>query len=138
MDNATLQAKTVRAENGCLIWTGRTTHDGYARQGDTYVHVWVCEQANGPIPDGWEVDHLCSQPSCVEHTHLEAVTRQENMRRAGERVTSCKRGHPYTPENTYVQKGTGRKSCKECRTAAYRTFLDKNPHYHRDRWREGR
>ena len=134
MDQDTFNAKTVRADNGCLIWTGRRTRDGYGIIGEKkrtlYVHRWSQEVFNGPIPDGWQVDHLCNNSSCVEPSHLEPVTMQENMRRVAERTTHCKRGHAYTPDNTYIQKGTGRKSCKTCRKAAYEKFLTANPGYH--------
>ncbi len=33
------------------------------------------------------------------------------MRRPG---THCTQGHPYTPENTYVQPGDGRRRCRTC------------------------
>jgi hypothetical protein len=36
----------------------------------------------GPIPAGLEVDHLCRNRSCCNPAHLEAVTREENIRRA--------------------------------------------------------
>lgn len=29
-------------------------------------------------------------------------------------VTHCKRGHEYTPENTYVQPSSGSRRCREC------------------------
>lgn len=35
----------------------------------------------GPIPEGYDVDHLCGQPLCVRPSHLEAVTPSENRRR---------------------------------------------------------
>lgn len=134
MDAATFTAKTLRAEDGCLIWMGRKTHDGYgivSEAGKTlYLHRWAQEHFNGPIPEGCQVDHLCNVASCVEPSHLEPVTLQENMRRLSERTVNCKRGHEFTPENTYIQKGTGRKSCKACRRDAYRRFLNDNPGYH--------
>lgn len=27
----------------------------------------------------------------------------------------CRRGHPFTPENTYIQPSSGNRSCMECR-----------------------
>ena len=29
--------------------------------------------------------------------------------------THCKRGHEYTPENTYVEPGAGHRRCRTCR-----------------------
>lgn len=138
MDLDTFNAKTIRAENGCLLWMGNKTRDGYGRYGGTgYAHRWAQEYFNGPIPHGYQVDHLCNQASCVEPTHLEPVTLQENMRRAGMRVTQCIRGHDFTMENTYIAPKTGRKSCKTCRRMLTQRFLDDHPHYHRD-WRRAR
>lgn len=39
------------------------------------------EKYKGSIPVGMEVDHLCFVPLCVNPDHLEAVTKQENLRR---------------------------------------------------------
>lgn len=135
MDTATFGRLTVRTETGCLAWLGAKTRDGYAVRSQSnrvtlYIHRWSHEQFVGPIPDGYQVDHLCSNTWCVEPTHLEAVTPEENMRRVGERVTTCRNGHRYTPENTYRAPKTGRKSCKTCRREQTRRFLDRNPGYH--------
>ena len=40
------------------------------------------EQANGAVPDGWHVDHLCSNTKCIRLDHLEAVPAVENVRRS--------------------------------------------------------
>jgi hypothetical protein len=39
------------------------------------------ERKIGPIPQGWEIDHLCGVPACVNPRHLEAVEPFENLRR---------------------------------------------------------
>lgn len=39
------------------------------------------EEFNGPIPDGWEVDHTCRNTLCINPAHLEAVTSEENIAR---------------------------------------------------------
>lgn len=46
------------------------------------LHVRVYEQAHGPIPAGYEVDHLCGNYKCIRLDHLEAVTKAENVRRS--------------------------------------------------------
>jgi len=45
------------------------------------LHVAVWEEAHGPKPDGWHVDHLCFNPRCIRLDHLEAVPAIENVRR---------------------------------------------------------
>ncbi|HTE68439.1 MAG TPA: HNH endonuclease signature motif containing protein [Actinomycetes bacterium] len=37
----------------------------------------------GPIPDGFQIDHICSNKLCVKPDHLHAVTALENVRRTG-------------------------------------------------------
>lgn len=83
------------------------------------AHRVAYEDQVGPIPAGLTIDHLCRNESCVNPRHLEPVTMRENtMRGTGPtatnaRKTVCKRGHPYTPENTY-RSAKGRE-CRVCR-----------------------
>lgn len=98
-------AKFERQPNGCWLWTASTTRDGYPMLSSTahrtvHVHRWIYETLVEPIPDGYEVDHLCRTPACVNPAHLEAVTGEENRRRKHEATTHCRRGHPYNAANT--------------------------------------
>ena len=76
----------------CLPWKGSVdTATGYAyTQGKKASRVLYIK-AFGPQP-GLEVDHLCHNRLCVNLEHLEAVTREENLRR---KLTKrlCKKGH---------------------------------------------
>jgi HNH endonuclease len=70
----------------CWIWVRARYPNGYGRVADgsggcTYAHRVYYEQANGPIPSGLQIDHLCCIPQCVNPEHLEAVTPATNVRR---------------------------------------------------------
>lgn len=147
---------TIRSDDGCLIWQGSYTKSGYGQfySGVTTViaHRWWYEQKVGPIPEGYQIDHLCHDVNtcvglgdkcphrkCVELSHLEPVTPNENRTRAVGRKnkpraspskkpvgnglgrgsvnamkTVCKFGHEFTEENTYVNPGTQARGCRTC------------------------
>lgn len=79
----------------CLVWTGGLSTDGYGScTSDIYpssrVHRTVWIWANGPVPDGFELDHTChtrdplcasrecQHRRCANPEHLELVTHWEN------------------------------------------------------------
>jgi len=122
----------VNVETGCWLWTAGQTTKGYAAfapHGRTvHAHRWSYEHFVGPIPDGLELDHLCSVRHCVYPSHLESVTHAENVRRGemgqanpNAAKTHCPYGHEYTPENTY-QYGTNRQ-CRTCKIQGSRRRL---------------
>lgn len=69
----------------CWVWRLATTPNGYGHVvvggRHAYAHRVYWEQANGPIHDGVELDHLCRVRACVNPAHLEPVTHAENIRR---------------------------------------------------------
>ena len=72
--------------SGCWEWTAAKHPKGYGMfsvEGrSVYAHRYFWELINGPIPIGFEIDHLCNNKSCVRIDHLDCTTRGENMKRA--------------------------------------------------------
>ena len=77
----TFEART-EWQGECLLWTGSKNEDGYGRiyynGSPVGVHRYAWETANGPIPNGMEVNHKCWTPNCVNAKHLELATRRQN------------------------------------------------------------
>lgn len=73
--------RTERDPSGCLLWTGALT-DGYGYMSVhgavKRVHRYAWERANGPIPEGMVVDHLCHNRACAEVAHLRVATAKQN------------------------------------------------------------
>lgn len=134
--------------DGCWAWTGTRMGRGY---GSFYLlgttrpaHRVAYVIANGEIPAGLTIDHLChtkdtSCPSdetcthrqCVNPRHLEAVTNRENIMRGFASApftqaakTHCPQGHPYNEANTmHVGKGDrNHRKCRICQKAAIDRF----------------
>lgn len=118
----------------CWHWEGATVkgHGWMTVDGKRiYVHRLAYELLVGPIPDGFDVDHVCHNVDpdcpagvvclhrrCVNPAHLEAVTPSENNARGKRRmralITHCPHGHEYTPDNSYFN-GSGSRSCLACK-----------------------
>lgn len=121
MKNPYTQIK-VDIKTNCWFWLGGKT-SGYSmfvfNNKTVLGHRWFYEQKNGVIPKGLQIDHLCRNRSCVNPEHLEAVTQKVNLLRGegacakNARKTHCKRGHKFTPDNTYSHRGYGRR-CIAC------------------------
>lgn len=115
----------------CWGWSGPKTKKGYAyfthKDRLVYAHRFSHELQVGPIPPGFEVDHVkargCAHRDCSNPGHLEAVTPRENTRRSDStagrnaRKTTCNRGHPLAGDNLYV-RANGNRECRACKRLA--------------------
>jgi len=85
--------------DGCWLWQGPLSPNGYGRTSKWYAHRAMYEILMGPIPPRLVIDHLCRVRRCVNPDHMEVVTRGENVLRGetvsarAARQTHCKRGH---------------------------------------------
>jgi hypothetical protein len=112
-------------ETGCWLWIGAKDNNNYGMIGSggrlkwgggsgvlIRAHRVAYELYREPIPEGFQIDHLCRVPACVNPWHLEPVTQKENIKKGNVSLSNslrhkskkyCKRGHKYTKANTYVQ-----------------------------------
>lgn len=116
------EAKYVVDPSGCWLWTAYRDPNGYGSFTVKGIHIPAhrvsYELYVGPIPKGLHMDHLCRNPPCVNPSHLEPVTRRENIARGiawdwNRGKTHCPSGHPYDDTNTYRYKGE--RLCRSCR-----------------------
>lgn len=124
----------------CWIWTSRMGHANYGvwwwsdngKKRYTDAHRWLYLETIGPIPKGLHLDHICHNGDescprgdacmhrrCVRPSHLEPVSRTENLLRA--QLGHCRRGHPYDEQNTYIDAGNRR--CRTCQREAVRRYV---------------
>lgn len=139
-------------ETGCWIWMKSLNGGGYADMRVDGRHYLMARHAyelcNGKIPRSLHTDHLCRVRCCINPDHLEAVTPRINLLRGDNhaaraaRRDRCVRGHPYTPDNTFVRVSRGRKYrvCRECTNGRHRAMSPikywANPEANRARARE--
>lgn len=111
----------VDASGDCWMWTAGQSSTGYGgfRFEDRWqgAHRVAYTLLVGPIPEGYELDHLCRVRRCVNPDHLEPVLHRENVVRGLGPVhqrakTTCKRGHPFDAANTYQRDGRTHRDCR--------------------------
>lgn len=144
--------------SGCWLWGGtvskKTGHGRFRLGPPSFRNIpayrFSYEAAKGPIPSELVVDHLCSNPYCVNPDHLEAVTIGDNVRRTiargrwvnpakgqnghNTRKTHCPKGHPYGGENLIVNH-RGSRVCRACRNFSARTQKRLKDNIGSERWR---
>ncbi len=123
----------VDTSGDCWEWLAYRNPAGYGifsyggRERRAHRVVW--QVLVGEISDGLEIDHLCRNRGCVNPDHLEPVTRLENLRRGIQRsgnsgMSHCRRGHPFTEDNTYLWKNSVRfkRVCLMCAKLRMREY----------------
>ena len=135
--------------NGCRRFIGaRVGKDGqYGNVGwydsgrgvGTTAHRVAYTATHGPIPDGYEVDHICFVTDCCTPEHLQLLTTEENARRQPPRGwrrppplppaerperTHCPQGHALADHGRPRRKGGKEyvycRTCHIARMVAYR------------------
>ena len=71
-------------ETSCVVWFGCDNAKGYGRilVGSKRQNVQrvTYEIANGKIPEGMVIDHVCHERSCVNPDHMRVCTSSENAK----------------------------------------------------------
>jgi hypothetical protein len=124
-----------RGSSECWPWLADKHGPGYGKfkVGGRRVlaHRFAYELVVGPIPEGFEIDHVrargCIQTDCVNPAHLEAVTPRVNNHRSTSPAavnaakTQCPRGHAY--DRFYVwPNGRRGRVCSTCQLEAQRRY----------------
>lgn len=111
----------------CWLWQAYTSKTGYGqfRLGKTMVkaHRMAYELTNGSLEPDAVLRHSCDTPACVRPDHLMPGTQADNIQDMDDRgrrrsrngsQTECHKGHPFSPENTYLNP-QGSRECRPCR-----------------------
>ena len=125
-----LNANTMKMSNGCWAYTGKP-HNKYGHCKIRFNnHEVFIHRLSAHLHWGFDLDSpmlilhkpLCMFPNCWNPEHLYEGTHKDNAQDSiimgtfhyTEVTTHCPQGHEYTPENTGVNSGSGKKYCKEC------------------------
>ncbi|WP_457171495.1 HNH endonuclease [Mycobacteroides abscessus] len=78
------QANVSKRNDGdCWLWLGYTNSSGYGEiqlnRKKMLAHRVSYSINNGPIPDGYHIDHVCMVKRCVNPHHLRIVSPKQNM-----------------------------------------------------------
>lgn len=118
----------IEVTDTCWFWKEYTDSDGYGRVYWTVNSIHRQRSAARVIysllvkdilsnPD-LETHHKgCSNRNCVNPDHLELLLSRTHSALSQGSKTHCKRGHPFTKENTYIRPDGGRQ-CRTCHRAA--------------------
>lgn len=124
----------VERTDSCWNWIGGQNGNGYGQfqveHRKVYVHRWAYERFVGPIPEGYQIDHLCRNRGCCNPAHLEPVTQRENQLRGqtlaalNSAKTHCPAGHELSGENLEPRNLPNR-VCRACRRHRDRAYYQR-------------
>jgi hypothetical protein len=133
-----IKSRVKVCDDGCWRWQGWIDPQGY---GYCYyegkrrsIHRLSYQILVGPIPSDLVCDHLCCVRNCLNPAHIELVTSGINVLRGHERRkiagrpalnlrNHCRKGHEFTPENTFMH-WRGR-TCRTCQYASQQRYRRK-------------
>lgn len=114
----------LRVPSGCLLWRGRVDKNGYGKRGSGWAHRIAWEQANGrPVPEGYEIDHTCRTPLCVEPSHLDCITEAEHWERTHPRSATCQ----VCGAADWYERPDGGRQCRPCKSRQFADWRRRNP-----------
>lgn len=115
------------------------------------AHRWVWEQANGRIPDGYEVHHIDHNPLNNDLSNLQLVTvgwhdnyhqrlREDHRTVEGIEQRRCQRCGEYKPVAGFKRRaaGTYQGYCYECQREYLQEWRERNRERHNAYMREYR
>lgn len=93
-------------DSPCYLWNHSKTGSGYAQtsfgHATKLVHRLTYEAANGPIPQNFELHHLCERRDCIRPDHLLALTHAEHARTSSYAKLTPRTAHEIRISNSTV------------------------------------
>ncbi len=124
---------------GCWIWMGHLHKGGHGTTSvplllekkwrTVSVNRYLYQVVKGPIRRGLWVVNSCATKFCSNPDHLRLITAKKRLHQAQawKRLTDrteCRKGHPYTPENT-ITTHRGARQCRICQNEHARNHTAK-------------
>jgi hypothetical protein len=95
--------RTIKARKMALVSNGtgylQVTLNLNNTRKKIYIHRLVWEMFNGPIPKGYEIDHINCNKADNQISNLQLMTRKENM-------SKCLKDNPHIENNLLQNKNS--------------------------------